>query len=319
MSSNPAENAIAVAHVSKRFRDGKRDVQALSDVSFAVPRGTVFCILGPNGAGKTTLLRIMTTVTRPDTGSICIEGHDTEKETLQVRQCLGILAQENRFDKFLTLWHNLTLHAQMHGMAKEEYEPRITELLKSVDLYERRFDYHETFSGGMQRRAALIRSLIHKPKVLFLDEPSTGLDPQARLDMWETIEQFKKTATIILTTHYMEEADRLSDRVVILNHGKVVMTGTPTELKKAISPEHTFDVYFNGHKAEEYQRKLIDKGFPETSLMGSCHLRVTLPHNSTLKDLLSEIDWTDIHQVGETEATMETVYLSAASAKPEAD
>ncbi|MEB3288006.1 MAG: ABC transporter ATP-binding protein [Vampirovibrionales bacterium] len=309
---DPESRAIWAEGISKRFSRHGRIIQALENVSFSPQQGSVFCILGHNGAGKTTLLRILTTITRPSEGTASICGFDIQKNIMQVRQQIGIVTQENHFDKYLTLWQNLCLHAQLHGIPKKEYEGRITELLHQVNLYERRYDYTDEFSGGMQRRAVLIRALIHKPTVLFLDEPSTGLDPEARREIWETIEQFKSWATVVLTTHYMEEADALSDQVMILNAGKVVMRGTPTELKRAISPKNTFDVIFHAGKADDYLPKLQALQYPEVNRFSRNHLRVTLPEDQPVEALLSQLDWADIQQVGETQVDMETVYMAAA-------
>lgn len=316
--TDPASSAIKIQGLSKAFHSpghGKQSktVQALSNVSFEVPTGSVFCILGPNGAGKTTLLRILTTMSLPDTGRATVAGFDIHKQVIDVRQRIGIVAQGSNFDRYLTIWDNLVLHAQMHGLSKRDYTARINELLQQVDLYERRHDYIEQLSGGMQRRVAVIRALIHKPSVLFLDEPSTGLDPEARREIWHTIEQFKTWATVILTTHYMEEADVLSDHVLILNHGTVVMRGTPAELKKALSPANTFDIIFHENRAELYQQQLSAKGYSDIQHLTRNHLRITLANHQSLKTLLDELDWADIHQVGETEADLEAVYLAAAS------
>jgi ABC-2 type transport system ATP-binding protein len=231
---------------------------------------------------------------------------------MQVRQQIGIVAQDNHFDKYLSLWQNLCIHAQMHGLSKDEYIPRITELLHQVDLYKRRNDFTDQFSGGMQRRAVLIRALIHKPSILFLDEPRTGLDPEARREIWETIEQFKEWATVILTTHYMEEADALSDEILILNQGKVVMRGTPIDLKEAIAPKNTFDVFFYDAKADYYYPGLQEKHYPLLERFSRNHLRVTLPDSLSFKEFMHQFDWSDVRQIGETQVDMEDVYFKAA-------
>lgn len=302
--------AIEIEHLSKCFKRGAHPVQALSDVSFNIPQGSVFCILGHNGAGKTTLLRILTTVTRADSGTAKILGHDIQRDISAVRQEIGIVAQSNNFDRYLSIWQNLALHAQMHGMPKTEYTERISGLLQQVDLYDRRHGSIDELSGGLQRRVALIRALIHKPRILFLDEPTTGLDPEARRTLWETIEQFKSFATVILTTHYLEEADVLSDEILILNHGKVVMSGAPEALKKKIAPQHSFDFKVNGAKASAYQAKLLAAGFSGIDVLSKNAFRVHLQQHQSLQDVLSQMDWSDIQQVGETEVDLETVYLT---------
>lgn len=309
---NTNGNAIELKGISKTFRGRGTPVQALDNVSFEVPKGSVFCILGHNGAGKTTLLRILTTIIKPSSGTALVCGHDIQHDVMQVRQQIGIVAQDNHFDKYLSLWQNLCLHAQMHGLSKDEYIPRITELLHQVDLYKRRDDFTDQFSGGMQRRAVLIRALIHKPSILFLDEPSTGLDPEARREIWETIEQFKEWATVILTTHYMEEADALSDEILILNQGKVVMRGTPIDLKEEIAPKNTFDVFFHDAKADYYYPGLQEKHYPLLERFSRNHLRVTLPDSLSFKEFMHQFDWSDVRQIGETQVDMEDVYFKAA-------
>lgn len=321
MTSSSTESvlAIAVRDLRKTFKAGKpNQVLALQGVALDVAQGSVYSILGPNGAGKTTLLRILTTVMSADSGSASICGYDIAKQPGAVRQLIGIVSQENNFDKYLTIWHNLVVHAELHGMTREDYTPRIEELLKMVGLYERRNDYAEHFSGGMQRRVALIRALIHYPQVLFLDEPTTGLDPKARREIWRIIEQLKHThsTTVILTTHYMEEADVLSDGLMMMNHGRVVMTGTPDELKKKISPENTFDMRFHSSKATHYATHLKENAVGEPEVLTNCHLRLKLNDDKTLQDVLAIVDWQDIVAVSETEVDLETVYLTLSEGQP---
>ncbi len=310
--------AIQVSNLVKTF--GK--LRALDGVSFTVNGPSVFCILGPNGAGKTTLLRILTTMSHPDSGTAEIEGHNVLTDTLNVRHLIGVVSQENHFDSYMTIWHNLSVHAQMHGMSRAEYEPRITELLHQVRLYDRRFNLADQLSGGMQRRVALIRALIHRPKVLFLDEPTTGLDPQARLEIWEAIEHFKQTATVILTTHYMDEADRLGDRIMMINHGQIVMTGTPTELKQSISPLDTYQLTFRNALAAQYQSKLNawshqhGEAITGVTLIDSYRLQFQVCRPEALRDIVALVDPPDFSGLSQTEANLEDVFMSVARNKP---
>jgi ABC-2 type transport system ATP-binding protein len=306
-----ADIAIEARQLKKQFKGRGDAVQALNGVSFSVPREKVFAILGPNGAGKTTLLRILTTVMRPSSGQAWIEGFEIGRQNIQIRQLIGIVAQDNYFDRYLTVWQNLALHAQMHGMEKPLYEPRIRELLEKVELYERRNDFMENFSGGMQRRVALIRALIHQPKILFLDEPTTGLDPSARREIWETIQELKHRTTVILTTHYMEEADRLSDRIMILNHGEVVMTGTAQELKQRISPPETYELFLNTPTAALYGQKLAS-WIRDPEVADPNLLRFRLNHPDLLSTLVAQIAPEDLKSIGLAQADLETVYLTAA-------
>ncbi|MFN8615369.1 MAG: ABC transporter ATP-binding protein [Vampirovibrionales bacterium] len=233
--ANPS-SGICVEGVHKTFQAKGRDaVYALRGVSLSAAPGQVLGILGSNGAGKTTLINILTTVSRPDSGDAWVEGYSVMTQAKQVRQRLGVVSQEDRFDTYLTLWENLSLHAELHGLPKRQFQPRIEQLLKQVDLYDRRHSYVELFSGGMRRKASLIRALIHEPTILFLDEPTTGLDPVARRQVWEAVISLKQGRTLVLTTHYMEEADQLCDTLVLMNQGQVLTQGTPTQLKQKIS------------------------------------------------------------------------------------
>jgi ABC-2 type transport system ATP-binding protein len=251
---------------------------------------------------------------RPSSGAAWVEGFEVGRQNIHIRNLIGIVAQDNHFDKYLTAWQNLVLHAQMHGMEKPQYEKRINELLEMVELYNRRNDYLEDFSGGMQRRVALIRALIHEPKLLFLDEPTTGLDPAARREIWATIQALKHNTTVILTTHYMEEADRLSDRIMILNHGQVVMHGTAGELKRHLSPPDTYELYLNTSTAETYSKALANL-VQEVTLVDSDALRFRIERPEVLSEILCCIAPADLKSVGLAQADLETVYLTVAGQK----
>ncbi len=311
MSETRLAYAIEADALAKRFKSAGGFVNALNGVSFQVNRESVFAILGPNGAGKTTLLRILTTVMRPSAGTARIEGYEIGRQNIEIRHLIGIVAQDNHFDRYLTAWQNLMLHAQMHGLEKHEAEKRITELLQKVGLYERRSDYLDNFSGGMQRRVALIRALIHKPKILFLDEPTTGLDPAARLEIWQTIQELKQNTTVILTTHYMEEADRLSDQVMILNHGQVMMMGTPAELKQKISPQETYELHLRRPAAAEYLEKLSSM-IQDAEIVQPDVLRFKLNRPDDWAAVAAQICPEDLQSIGPVQVDMETVYMSVA-------
>ncbi len=208
------------------------DVRALDGLTFAVPRGMIFGLLGPNGAGKSTAIKILTTLSRPDSGAARVAGFDVLAEPQQVRRAIGCVAQRSGVDMESTGRENLTLQGQFHSMRGAELKQRAADLLerfrltKSADLVAR------TYSGGMQRKLDVAMGLIHRPQVLFLDEPTTGLDPEARTDLWEEIARLAREGlTILLTTHYLDEADRLAERLAIVDRGRVVVEGTPEELK----------------------------------------------------------------------------------------
>lgn len=308
------EFAIQVHSLRKSFKSTSGLVDALQGVTFQVPREAVFTILGPNGAGKTTLLKILTTVMRPTSGTAKVEGFEITRQNIHIRQLIGIVAQQDRFDHYLNVWQNLVLHAQMHGMEKRDYESRISTLLEQVGLYERRYDSMDGFSGGMQRRVSLIRALIHQPKLLFLDEPTTGLDPAARRALWDTIVELKRNTTVILTTHYMEEADRLSDQILILNHGNIVMTGTAAELKNRISPPDTYELSFNQPMAQLYLEKFAPWIHNAVIIDGDL-LRFKINSLAEMPQLIAEVAPSDLKSFSLAQVDLETVYLSVAGAK----
>ena len=222
---------IQVEHLVKRFGA----ITAVNDISFEVEEGTIFGFLGPNGAGKTTTINILCTLLSPTLGKASIYGHDCTRESSAVRKSIGIVFQDSTLDKDLTAYENLVFHAYLYDVKKSEMKQRINDALSFVDLYERRNDLVKKFSGGMKRRLEVARGLIHRPKVLFLDEPTLGLDPQTRANLWDFIVDLprKHRVTIFMTTHYMEEAE-VCDRIAIIDHGKIITLGTPEELKKII-------------------------------------------------------------------------------------
>ena len=205
----------------------------MDKLNVAVEHGEVFSLLGPNGAGKTTSISMLCTILKPTSGTAMVNGFDICKQQNQVRKSIGIVFQDPSIDDRLTGRENLYMHANLYGVPPGEQKSRIDSVLKLVELEDRADDILRTYSGGMRRRLEIARGLIHYPKILFLDEPTIGLDPQTREHIWAYIEDLRKThdITIILTTHYMEEADKLSDRVAIIDYGKIVALDTPAKLK----------------------------------------------------------------------------------------
>jgi ABC-2 type transport system ATP-binding protein len=212
------------------------DVRALDGLSFSVEEGSVFGLLGPNGAGKSTAVRIVTTLARPDAGAAQVAGHDVLAEPARVRQAIGVVGQRAGADREATARENLRLNGRLHGMGGAELERRIDELLERFGLAEAADRIVRGFSGGMERRLDIALALVHTPRVLFLDEPTTGLDPEVRSGMWEEIERLgrEEGMTVLLTTHYLEEADRLASQLAIVDRGRVVATGSPDELKREL-------------------------------------------------------------------------------------
>jgi ABC-2 type transport system ATP-binding protein len=212
------------------------DVQALDGLSLAVRAGTIFGLLGPNGAGKSTTVRILTTLSRPDGGSARVAGIDVLAEPVRVRHAIGVVGQKHGLDPEATGRENLVLQGELYGITGRELRRRAGESLERFGLVDAADRQAKTYSGGMQRRLDVAMGLIHRPQVLFLDEPTTGLDPEARADMWGEIERLarEEQMTILLTTHYLEEADRLASRLAIVDRGRIVAEGTPDELKSEL-------------------------------------------------------------------------------------
>jgi ABC-2 type transport system ATP-binding protein len=225
-------DAIDVKHLVKKFGD----LVAVDDISFQVTQGEIFGLLGPNGAGKTTLIRMMTTLTPPSSGTACIGGHDIIRDADGVRHVLGVIPQAFTSDPELTARENMLIHAKLYGLRSDQRESLINQLLESVDLLRFRDALVRTFSGGMRRRLEIARGLVHSPQILFLDEPTTGLDPVSRTNVWGLIRGLREKSelTILITTHYMDEADKLCDRIAIVDHGKLAVLDTPTRLKDSI-------------------------------------------------------------------------------------
>jgi ABC-2 type transport system ATP-binding protein len=207
---------------------------AVNDVSFDVAAGEIFAFLGPNGAGKTTTIKILTTLLRPTSGSIQLDGLDPQTHQNQARQRFGIVFQDPSLDGDLTAWENMEIHGVLYHVPHKVRHQRSEELLKLFELWDRRNDQVKKFSGGMKRRLEIARGFLHTPKILFLDEPTLGLDPQSRNQLWNHVKRVNEAenVTVMLTTHYMDEADRVAHRVGIIDHGKLVTQGTPAEIKE---------------------------------------------------------------------------------------
>ena len=222
--------AIVADGLEKRYPG---DVTALDGLSFSVEAGTIFGLLGPNGAGKSTTVKVLTTLSRPDAGSASVAGFDVLAEPEQVRRVIGTVGQRIAVDPEATGRENLELAGRVHGLGGRRLRERCVELLERFGLGDAADRIARTYSGGMQRKLDVAMGLVHRPRVLFLDEPTTGLDPEARADLWAEIERLTRAdeLTILLTTHYLEEADRLASRLAIVDHGRVVATGSPDELK----------------------------------------------------------------------------------------
>lgn len=246
---------IRVENLVRRFGG----ITAVDDISFSVEEGAIFGFLGPNGAGKTTTINILCTLLAPTSGKAFLNGHDCDLESSEVRKSIGIVFQDSSLDKDLTARENLIFHAYLYNVPKTERKKRVEEVLSFVELTERGNDLVKKFSGGMKRRLEVARGLIHRPKVLFLDEPTLGLDPQSRTNLWEFITELPKRhkVTIFMTTHYMEEAE-VCDKIAIIDKGKIIASGTPSELKKTIGGDIIYLRTSDNKNSMEDIRRVLD-------------------------------------------------------------
>ena len=264
-------NAIEVDHLTKRFGD----LVAVNEVSFNVEQQEIFGLLGPNGAGKTTLIRILTTLTPPTSGTARVGGYDIVNGADGVRRTLGVIPQAFTSDPELTAKENMMIHAKLYGVPANQRDALIDRLLEAVELLRFRDALVKTFSGGMRRRLEIARGLVHSPKIMFLDEPTTGLDPVSRSHVWEMIRLLrdKSELTILLTTHYMEEADKLCDRIAIVDHGKLVALDTPVRLKDSVPGTEIVEAEFEGEPADWIEQlRTLDHATGATEHDGVVHI-----------------------------------------------
>ena len=249
---------IEVDNIVKRFGD----FEAVKGLSFEVAHGEVFGLLGPNGAGKSTLIRMLTTLVPPTSGTARVGGFDVVKEQNQVRLCIGVIPQAMTSDLDLSAWENMTVFAKFYGLPRAKRKKMIAELLEEVDLTQWADKPVKMFSGGMRRRLEIARGLVHEPRIFFLDEPTTGLDPVSRVAVWEMLSRLKRERdlTILVTTHYMDEADKLCDRIAIVDHGKLAALDSPLKLKASIPGKNVVEISFATVPAGWLERV---KGLPD--------------------------------------------------------
>jgi len=242
---------VAIEALTKIY-EGKQRVVALDGVDLEVNQGEIFGLLGPNGAGKTTTIGICTTRTQPSGGVVRIAGIDVMKHPAQARKLIGVVPQFNTLDRSLTVFENIYFHCRYFGMSHAESKARSTELLAQFLLTERQKAYPAQLSGGLGQRVQIARAIAHRPAVLFLDEPSAGLDPQSRIAMWKAVQGLRAEGiTVVLTTHYMEEADELSERVAIIDHGRVLAMGSPQKLKDTFGAQTIINLKLKDHSGVE--------------------------------------------------------------------
>jgi ABC-2 type transport system ATP-binding protein len=250
---------ISVRNLTKRFGD----LAAVQDISFNVKKGEIFAFLGPNGAGKSTTIKMLTTLLAPSSGSVEIDGLDPAKHPNQVRERIGIVFQDPSLDTELTAYENMEFHGVLYHVPKRVRRERIARLLELFGLWERRNHFVKNFSGGMRRRLEIARCLLHTPNVIFLDEPTLGLDPQTRHQLWSQVRRLNQDeqVTVFLTTHYMEEAERVADRIAIIDHGRIIAEGTAAELKSNTASESLEQAFLSltGSAIREEEASSLDR------------------------------------------------------------
>lgn len=309
--------AILVEDLKKSFQH----VHALQGVHLAVPRGKVMALLGPNGAGKTTLVRILTTLLRPDSGRAFILGHDVTQHAHALRSIIGLAGQYAAIDENLTGRENLELVGRLYHMPKKEARRRAAYLLERFGLQDAGNRVTKTYSGGMRRRLDLAASLIGGPQILFLDEPTTGLDLPSRLGLWEVIKQLVAGGTtLLLTTQYLEEADHLADRIAVIDHGRIIAEGSPSELKSRVAG-HTLEVHVadkNAVKKAAEALRHLGRGEPHIDMAQN---RITLPvqaGSAIIADAVRLLDnaQIDITNLALHRPTLDDVFLSLTDHRP---
>lgn len=253
-----ATDIITVSELTKKFNE----FTAVDNISFAVKKREIFAFLGPNGAGKSTTIKMLTTLLKPDSGRISLNGNDPAHNKDAVRKSFGIVFQDPSLDDELTALENMLYHAILYRVDKSVREQRMEELLKLVELWDRRDNFVKTFSGGMRRRLEIARGLLHHPHILFLDEPTLGLDPQTRNHIWSHIKEINQSEemTVFFTTHYMDEAEKVADRIAIIDHGKIITTGSAQELKQSTNTNSLEEAFIKltGSGIREQESAAID-------------------------------------------------------------
>jgi ABC-2 type transport system ATP-binding protein len=300
--------AIETKDLVKRFED----VEAVKGINLEIEEGELFGLLGPNGAGKTTTISMLCTITKPTSGSASVFGHDVKKESSTVRGMIGIVFQDPSLDDNLTGKENLDFHGRLYKVPRNEIAGRIRDVLELVELADKADVIVKKYSGGMKRRLEIARGLLHHPRVLFLDEPTLGLDPQTRLHIWEYIEKLnrEKKITMILTTHYMDEADKLCDRIAIIDHGQIVAMDTPENLKKDVGGDVvTMTV---PHGSEQLKTKLEQLEFVKSSQLVDGTLRLSVDKGETAIPIFMDVarqEGIAVPSIALHEPTLEDIFI----------
>lgn len=304
--------AIETKSLSKVYNSG---LKAVDNISIKIEDGQIFGFLGPNGAGKSTTIMILTTLLKPSSGSAYVSGYNVVSQAKQVRENLSYVQQEITADEYLTARENLQLQARLHHMPKESIQKRIDEVLNLVELTDRQHDAVLTYSGGMRKRLDIAAGLLPRPKVLFLDEPTLGLDIQTRYKIWDYLKKIHKEfgLTIFLTTHYMEEADRLCDVISIIDNGKILVTNSPQSLKKALGNERVIFSVDSNSKTEQLISKIEAINLVERITRSENDITVFSSHGNKVIPLIFEISsdlGIQINSISQTQPTLDDVFIS---------
>jgi len=304
--------AIETKSLSKIYNSG---LKAVDNISTKIEDGQIFGFLGPNGAGKSTTIMILTTLLKPSSGSAYVSGYNVVSQAKQVRENLSYVQQEITADEYLTARENLQLQARLHHMPKESIQKRIDEVLNLVELTDRQHDAVLTYSGGMRKRLDIAAGLLPRPKVLFLDEPTLGLDIQTRYKIWDYLKKIHKEfgLTIFLTTHYMEEADRLCDVISIIDNGKILVTNSPQSLKKALGNERVIFSVDSNSKTEQLISKIEAINLVERITRSENDITVFSSHGNKVIPLIFEISsdlGIQINSISQTQPTLDDVFIS---------
>ncbi len=306
------KNIVEIAGLRKVYA-GKQPVTAVDGIDLCVNEGELYGLLGPNGAGKTTTISIATTRAVPTAGSVRIAGVDVVKEPAKARQYIGVVPQYNTLDRACTIAENIQFHCSYFGMSRSEGKARTAELLEQFRLTDRAKAYPNQLSGGMAQRVQISRAIAHRPKVLFLDEPSAGLDPQSRIAMWEAVRGLREQGiTVVLTTHYMEEADELCDRISIIDHGRILVQETPAALKASLGGEKVIDLRLSaGADIQALRNRLAQvPGVGGVEAAGSNGLRVlAAQEDGIVARVISATEGMGVADIATSAASLETVFI----------
>jgi ABC-2 type transport system ATP-binding protein len=302
------EDIVSIRGLTKRYA-GKVPVEAVRNIDLTVKRGELFGLLGPNGAGKSTTISVCTTRTLPTSGTVQIAGLDVVATPAQARKHMGVVPQYNTLDRQCTVWENVYFHCRYFGYTSAAAGKRANELLDMFRLTERSKSFVRELSGGLAQRVQIARAIAHQPEILFLDEPSAGLDPQSRLALWDSIRQLlSQGITILLTTHYMEEADELCNRVAIIDHGKILVCDTPQNLKSSVGAQKVINLHLAGSDSQlqETLNRLAGVKNVEASKDG---VRILVDNLDGLLPKIIEVTGSKLKDVSVTETTLETVFI----------